>query len=64
MGSVRNPVEREVEDVEIAQPIGFGPVLIPWGQRPREDEGHALFAEAAMRAQAMAGKPGEIVVGA
>src|SRR5260370_5008974 len=57
-----NAVQREIENVEIAQPAGLGDVPVFGGQWLRQDKGHELLAETAMRAQAMAGEPRKVVL--
>src|SRR5262245_47204250 len=64
LGSAANPVEGEIEDVEVAQWAGFGEPLIFWIKPPRQNKRYALLAEAAMGAQTVAGKPREVVLGA
>src|SRR5208283_3734592 len=56
-------VERKIKDVEIAQRAGLGKIPVLPGERARENEGYLPLCEAAMRAQAMAGEPREVVLG-
>src|ERR1700682_3633924 len=63
-GDLFDAVQHEIEDVEIAQAAGRGYLLVLGRQRPRQDEWYRLLAEATMRAQAMAGEPRKIVLGA
>ena len=62
-GQALDPVEGEVEDIEIAQALRMRRRPILRVERMRQQERHALLGRPAMRAQPVAGEGREIVLG-
>ena len=56
-------VEREIENIEIAQPTGRRNFSVFRCQRARQDEWYLPLAKAPMRAQTMAGEARKVVLG-